>query len=729
MPPLELFHLLPVYYQGISQLKLLSACDRHAPLGVGKRSSLKMKSFLSNIAQKIWPDFDTLAEADRNSLLRELFGMLYGLPFVFVALIWLIVGTDLNVLREQWLVLLLLLGLSVLAGRLSFFQITISPNGNYDYNGSSLEIVIVISAMLLFGPTAVWIPFLGRLIDFGIDQPQSPSRLQQWNRIRNLTFNLGPSIIVLLLALLLYQKLGGQYPLSELTLETAWPALLAVLFWLPLEGLFMLSYGLLVTRFQLASPHQLDNRIGFGKRMYLFFLVANSPAFFGIIAAVIYVQLGLFAYLFFIGGVLLTSLLARRLSQQALLSQQRSREVMQLEQLGRAIMAAPIDASTLPQILASHVPRMFGYHQAEIGLHSGATLLHLPEDRPPMNPEIWDWLESNPMPIYFAPGEKPPWSKRATIHPLYLSPILSTERAEPLGGVCLTLNRSYFEATPLDLEPALQVLAAQIATALHRADEQIQTLAHQKMVQELDFAWQIQTSFLPDTLPQIEGWQLAAILKPCKETSGDFYDVIPLPNGRLGILIADVTDKGMGAALFMALSHTLIRTYAFEHQNQPDVVLQATNKRILSDTHNDMFVTVFYGILDLDTGLLTYANAGHNPPYLFKAKYPDRSRESVKSQGLRNTGMPLGILDEASWEAEAIVLDHGDTLIMYTDGVTEAQNQKGELFGDYRLIKATQDNFSATAAAIQDAVLATVDQFSDTDAQCDDETLVIVKRQ
>ena len=254
-----------------------------------------MKSFLSNIAQKIWPDFETLTEVDRSSLLRELFGTLYGLPFVVIALVWLIAETDLNVLREQWLVLLLILGLSVLASRFSYFQITVGQDGNYDYNGSSLEIVIVMSAMLLFGPTAVWIPFLGRLIDFGIDQPRSPSRLQQWNRIRNLIFNLGPGIVGLLLTLLLYQGLGGQIPLAELTLRTAWPALLAVLIWLPWEGLFMLSYGILITRFQFASPQQLDNRFGFGKRMFRFFLVANTPAFFGIIAAATYTQLGLFA--------------------------------------------------------------------------------------------------------------------------------------------------------------------------------------------------------------------------------------------------------------------------------------------------------------------------------------------------------------------------------------------------------------------------------------------------
>ena len=688
-----------------------------------------MKSLLSTVAQRIWPDFESLAEPDRLSLLRELFGTLYGLPFVALAVVWLIAATDLNMLREQWPVLLLILGLSVLAGRLSFFQITVGQDGNYDYNGSSLEIVIVMSAMLLFGPTAVWVPLWGRLIDYVIDRPRSPSRYQQWNRIRNLVFNLGASIVGLLLTLLIYQGLGGQFPLSELTLAAAWPAFLAVLFWLPWEGLFILSFGILLAHFQLASPFQLEDRTGFGKRMFNFFLVAQSPAFFGIIAAATYTQLGLFAYLFLMGGVLLTSLLARRLSQQAMLSQQRSREVTQLEQLGRAIIAAPVDASTLPQVLADHIPRMFGYHQVEIRLFSGSTLLQLPEDRSSMMQEIWDWLQSNPKSHYFAPGETLPWTKKVAPFPLYISPILSTEKVEPLGGICLTLDRLHFEETVLDLGPALQVLAAQIASTLHQADVQTQTLAHQKVVQELGFAWQIQASFLPDALPQIEGWQLTATLNPCKVTSGDFYDVIALPNGRLGILIADVADKGLGAALFMALSRTLMRTYALEHQTRPELVLQLTNQRILSDTHNDMFVTVFYGILDLNSGHLTYANAGHNPPYLFKAWPAINSQELVQPQGLRNTGMPLGILEEARWEAKSVILNHGDTLLMYTDGITEAQNLQDEFFGENRLVEASQNNLNTTVLAIQDAVMDAVAQFSDPGAQCDDETLVIIKRQ
>jgi serine phosphatase RsbU (regulator of sigma subunit) len=355
-------------------------------------------------------------------------------------------------------------------------------------------------------------------------------------------------------------------------------------------------------------------------------------------------------------------------------------------------------------------------------------LLQLPEDRQPVPQEIWEWLSSNPKPRSFEPGGTPPWKSEATTLPLYLTPILSTEKAEPVGGIYLALERLYFEETMMDLGPALQVLAAQIASALHQAEVQARTLAHQKTIQELDFAWQIQASFLPDTLPQVDGWQLAATLNPCRETSGDFYDVIALPNGRLGILIADVADKGLGAALFMALSRTLIRTYAFENPTRPEIVLRATNQRILTDTRNDMFVTVFYGVLDPDTGRLDYANAGHNPPYLFKARSNDGSQFSAVPQVLPSTGMPLGILEDAAWEAKSIDLGPGDTLVMYTDGVTEAQNRQDEFFGDQRLLAVTERNLNASASAIQDAVLEAVEQFSVAGTHYDDETLMIIKR-
>ena len=249
-----------------------------------------------------------------------------------------------------------------------------------------------------------------------------------------------------------------------------------------------------------------------------------------------------------------------------------------------------------------------------------------------------------------------------------------------------------------------------------------QLLAHQKVVQELAMAWQIQSSFLPDKLPHVDGWQLTATLKPARETSGDFYDVIPLPNRRLGILVADVADKGIGAALYMALSRTLIRTYAIEYDSQPELVLSATNRRLLMDIHYSMFVTVFYGILDPVTGTLTYCNAGHNPPYLLSAQ------NGGVVQALRKTGMALGVVEDVTLKQKAVQLAPGDVLLLYTDGITESQNLQEAFFGEKRLLETVQANQGRSAQDIQDALIAEVHEFVGDAPQFDDITLMVVVR-
>ena len=684
-----------------------------------------MVQFLAAIGRNLWPDLDQLTDPDRLALLRELLGVLFGLPFVLLAAGWLWMSTNWLLVQQQWPILLLLLFLSFIAGRITFFQISISRSGKYDYNGSSLEIVIVFSAMFIFGPTAVWIPFIGRLINFAVSQPKFPSRFHRINRARNLLFNLGAGILGLLLALLIYQRLGGQYPLSSLEPSQSWPAFAAVLLWLPWESFFFLSYLYLPKFLKLVPPSIAGAEGKISKRMFLFFLVANTPAFFGILAAVIFNPRSIIAYLFLIGGILLASLLARRLSQQAVMSQEYSREVTLLEQLGRAIIAAPADASTLPDLLEQYVPRMFGYHQMEIRLYDNRTLLKLPRHRTPIDQRFWDWAQDNPQSHYLGPGETVPWTGARARHLVYITPILSSEGADPLGIIYLAFDRLYFEDTIIDMQPALQVLAAQIATALQRAKVHLQNIKHQKTVQELAFAWQIQASFLPRNLPQIEGWGLSAALKPCKETSGDFYDVIPLPNGQYGLLIADVADKGMGAALYMALSRTLIRTFAFEHPTRPDLVLQAANQRILSDTQNEMFVTVFFAVLEPEQATLTYANAGHNPAYLFKAVEANEGKWPLE---LHNTGMPLGILPEAQWQTRSLTLAPGEVLVLYTDGVTDAQDHQGRFFGEERLVTVVQGKLTCSAAGIEQALESAVENFSAKNAPCDDVTLVILKR-
>ncbi|MFC2047314.1 SpoIIE family protein phosphatase, partial [Chloroflexota bacterium] len=249
-----------------------------------------------------------------------------------------------------------------------------------------------------------------------------------------------------------------------------------------------------------------------------------------------------------------------------------------------------------------------------------------------------------------------------------------------------------------------------------------QRLAYQKVTQELATAWEIQESFLPDKLPHIDGWQLAATLKPAKETSGDFYDVISLPDGRYGIVIADVSDKGMPAALYMALSQTLIRTFAVYNTLHPELAVSATNQRLLEDVHTSMFVTLFLGILEPATGKFVYCNAGHNPPYLLRSQNDNGIHE------LHNTGMVLGVIEDMTWKQETVHMAAGDILLLYTDGITEAQNLQQELFGEKRLMETLQANRKRPAKDIQDSILAKVQEFVGDASQSDDITSMVIIR-
>jgi len=243
-----------------------------------------------------------------------------------------------------------------------------------------------------------------------------------------------------------------------------------------------------------------------------------------------------------------------------------------------------------------------------------------------------------------------------------------------------------------------------------------------KRTQELALAGRVQASLLPRT-PSLPGWELTAVLRPARQTAGDFYDFIQLPAGRLGIVIADVADKGMGAALYMALSRTLVRTYAADYADAPEQVLRAASARMLSDAGAGMFVTVFYGILDPASGWLVYCNAGHNPPYLISAQ----AATAVRPLG--RTGMALGVVEGATWHQEKVHIGRDDLLLLYTDGVVEAQNRDKELFGRDRLLEVVQGQAGRPAADTQAAVLAAVHDFAGSEAQFDDITLVLVRRE
>jgi sigma-B regulation protein RsbU (phosphoserine phosphatase) len=199
---------------------------------------------------------------------------------------------------------------------------------------------------------------------------------------------------------------------------------------------------------------------------------------------------------------------------------------------------------------------------------------------------------------------------------------------------------------------------------------------------------------------------------------GDFYDVIHLSDGRLGLFIADVADKGIPAALFMALTRTLVRAAVLQ-TNSPAEALRQVNDLLYPDCEQGMFVTAVYGALDLDTGQFTYANAGHNPPMWVRDSQIDL---------LTRTGIALGVIEHAHMLERTINLAPGDALVFYTDGITEAFSAGGDAFGDERLLQVLKAAKQDSAQVILDKLDQAVDFFTGQQPISDDITSIAIKR-
>ncbi|MFU8826130.1 MAG: PP2C family protein-serine/threonine phosphatase, partial [Brevefilum sp.] len=232
-----------------------------------------------------------------------------------------------------------------------------------------------------------------------------------------------------------------------------------------------------------------------------------------------------------------------------------------------------------------------------------------------------------------------------------------------------------------------------------------------------------QHTFIPTHSPDIPGYDISGVLLPARETSGDFFDFIELESGQLGIVIADVGDKGAGSALYMAMSRTLIRTYAGENLMNPQQVLHQVNRRILTDTQNGIFLTVVFGILDPQQGTFTYVNAGHNPPILLSEQ-----DDHMTLTELTKTGTLVGIFAENSWEEKSITLHPGEALVLYTDGITEAQNETGEFYGNDRFYDLLTAEFSTSAEDFRNSILKDIQVFTGTSPRLDDVTLIVITK-
>jgi serine phosphatase RsbU (regulator of sigma subunit) len=250
------------------------------------------------------------------------------------------------------------------------------------------------------------------------------------------------------------------------------------------------------------------------------------------------------------------------------------------------------------------------------------------------------------------------------------------------------------------------------------ADRQEERLA--QVEQELLVARRIQQASLPKEVPTLEGWQITPFYQPAREVGGDFYDFHLLSEGRLGVVVGDATGKGVPAALVMSTTCGMLQAVSRALASSPGEVLDQVNETLLARIPSNMFVTCFYAILEPESGTLSYANAGHDLPYL--------RRVGGDAEELRARGMPLGLMPSMSYEEKEILLDAGEGVLFYSDGLVEAHNPEGEMFGFPRLRELVAEH-AAEERSLEEALLEELHSFvGEGWEQEDDITLLTLRR-
>src|SRR5271157_563835 len=286
----------------------------------------------------------------------------------------------------------------------------------------------------------------------------------------------------------------------------------------------------------------------------------------------------------------------------------------------------------------------------------------------------------------------------------------------------------------------VESLASQAAVSLNTQELLKRQEILVKIEHDVQVGRQIQADFLPDVLPQPEGWEIKAFFQPAREVAGDFYDAFMIDDNLIGFVIADVCDKGVGAALFMALSRSLIRAFGWiNSRSNPEFNSNTSENQMLdfiemgldpigltnnyiAQIHSkmNMFVTLFFGMLDPKKGVVTYINAGHNPPVLLD------SNGEVKAR-LTLTGPAVGMLPDIIYAYRQITIEPGDLLFLFTDGVPESHNQAGKLLTEKRMLEILSGPVPA-ASVLLDRVVHELNDFMSTANQFDDITMLAIRR-
>ena len=291
-----------------------------------------------------------------------------------------------------------------------------------------------------------------------------------------------------------------------------------------------------------------------------------------------------------------------------------------------------------------------------------------------------------------------------------------------MKNIRTAMNRGAFDfvTKPIDFKD-LQVTIDR--TLIHVEELRDALMARDKLVtlqNELDVASNIQQSILPTELPRELDYQMFGSMKSARNVGGDFFDVVRLPDRRVGLAIADVSDKGVPAALFMMSTRTLLKGAAIGAIDPGDV-MATVNQLLCEDNEAAMFVTLLYAVYDPETGRLTYANGGHNPPLIVHS-------DNTSTLLPPTEGLALGLLPDYDYQQKTVTVEPGETLVLYTDGVTEAMNAEEEEFGVERLQDIFTSSHPREAHAITQLIFDAVDEFAGDTPQSDDVTCLTLCR-
>jgi len=294
---------------------------------------------------------------------------------------------------------------------------------------------------------------------------------------------------------------------------------------------------------------------------------------------------------------------------------------------------------------------------------------------------------------------------------------LKNQDGESFGAIELVNNlENPFPDSDLVL---LQSLAVTASAAVERAVFIEHQTQQERLRREMDIARTVQQGLLPRTFPRIEGFDLYGANTPAREVGGDFFDFIPVSDRHLGVVIADVADKGLGAAMFMVMCRSLLYAAA-NRELSPAKVLEQLNQRILEVSSSDLFVTVFYGVLDVASRTFRFTNGGHNPPLLHR-------HGTGEIESITVPGMALGVLDPLEFEEKVVELRPGDRLVLYTDGITEAITTGDQAYGMERLKAILAATAARGAQATTEAILTSIESFVAGQPQFDDMTLTVLQ--